>query len=60
MTREERRQAMPVSTAFLDDIREAFGDPCKLRFSENGHSIEWGESPIPEGKWVQITPTWKL
>lgn len=41
MTREERRQAMPTCTAFIDDIREHLGDPIAITARENGHEIVW-------------------
>lgn len=48
MTREERRNAMPEVTAFLDDIRQHLGDPAFIRASENGHEIEWGARTEPD------------
>jgi hypothetical protein len=42
MTREERRKAMPECSAFVDDIRENFGEPTYIHARENGHEIEWG------------------
>jgi hypothetical protein len=46
MTREERREAMPLSTAFLDDMREHFGDPVYIHAIENGHEVTWGRSAV--------------
>lgn len=41
MTKAERREAMPLVTAFLDDMREHFGDPVYIKATENGHEVEW-------------------
>lgn len=41
MTREERREAMPIVTAFLDDIRKHLREPVSIKASENGQTIEW-------------------
>jgi hypothetical protein len=35
--RERNRELMPVCTAFIDEMREEFGDGIKVKFaSENG------------------------
>lgn len=43
MTKEERREAMPLVTEFVDDIVSAFGSESiqSIKASENGHVIEW-------------------
>ena len=41
MTREERRLAMPQSTAFIDEMRETFGEIVEIHAEENGHVIDW-------------------
>lgn len=41
MTKQERREAMPEVTAWVDEIRKAFGDFNAIKATENGHSIEW-------------------
>lgn len=46
MTKDQRREAMPECTAFVDEARSVFGDVKILYASENGH--EWGEKQ-PEG-----------
>jgi hypothetical protein len=51
VTREERREAMPECTAFIDDMRAHFGEPAYIKASENGHEIEWGR------KVCSSTPT---
>lgn len=43
MTKEERRLAMPESTKFIDEMREAFGDLVGIEAEENGQSVKWGE-----------------
>jgi hypothetical protein len=42
MTKDERRTAMPESTAFIDAMREHF-TIAGIRAQENGHSVSWGE-----------------
>jgi hypothetical protein len=44
MTKAERRAAMPQSTKFFDDMRNAFGMEGIAGFKaiENGHEIMWG------------------
>ena len=40
MTREEAAAACPISTAFVRQMREVFGDSIKvLAVQENGHSF---------------------
>jgi hypothetical protein len=35
--REKNRERMPLCTAFIDDMRQAFGDGIKVKYaSENG------------------------
>ena len=35
--REKNREAMPICTAFIDDMKEAFGEGIKVKYaSENG------------------------
>jgi hypothetical protein len=43
MTKEERREAMPLVTEFVDDIVSAFGSENiqRIKASENGHVIDW-------------------
>ena len=48
MNKADRRKAMPLVTAFVDDIRKSFGEPVGIHAEENGHRINWGE-PMPEG-----------
>ena len=43
MNKEQRRLAMPESTKFIDDMREAFGDLVGIEAEENGQSVKWGE-----------------
>jgi len=61
MKKEERRLAMPESTAFLDDMRNAFGAEAivGLWASENGHEIEWGEK-MESGREYIAHPAPKL
>jgi hypothetical protein len=59
MTKTERREAMPIATSFVDDIREAFGEPAFIKATENGHAIQWGERQVPEFEGVPLTPTWR-
>lgn len=47
MTREERRKAMPLTTAFVDDIIAHFGRPRSIRATENGHEIVWTDRTAP-------------
>lgn len=43
MTKEERREAMPLVTEFIDEIREQLGPDAIVRIvaTENGHRVEW-------------------
>lgn len=41
MTKNERRAAMPFTTAIVDEYRAAFGEPERIIAKENGHKIEW-------------------
>lgn len=43
MTKEERRALMPLVTAFVDDMRKAFGNDAiiYIKAVENGFSVEW-------------------
>ncbi|MCR4300683.1 MAG: hypothetical protein NUV51_03660 [Sulfuricaulis sp.] len=41
MTKEERRELMPVSSAFWDDYVREFGLPAWFRAEENGQVIEF-------------------
>ena len=43
LSKEERRLAMPESTKFIDEMREAFGDLVGIEAEENGQSVKWGE-----------------
>jgi hypothetical protein len=43
VTKEERRELMPICTAWIDEMREAF-EPENIVFikaSENGIEVEW-------------------
>lgn len=42
MTKDERRQAMPIVTAWIDEMRELFGPIPYISARENGVSVEWG------------------
>jgi len=42
MTKPERREKMPETTAFVDDMRATF-DIVAINADENGHSIRWGK-----------------
>lgn len=42
MTREERRKAMPITAAFIDEMRALFGEPAYIKAEENACAIEWG------------------
>jgi hypothetical protein len=42
MTKEERREAMPICTKFVDDMREQFGELSFIQAEENGLSVTWG------------------
>ena len=53
MNKQQRREAMPLITAFVDDMRKAFGEPAGIHAEENGHKINWGE-PMTEG--VAVSP----
>jgi len=43
MTKEERREAMPLSSAFIDEMRSLFGEITAISAEENGQSVKWGE-----------------
>jgi len=43
VNKSERRLAMPESTKFIDEMREAFGDLVGIEAEENGQSVKWGE-----------------
>ena len=49
MTRDERKKLMPLSSAFVEEMRKEFGEPVYIKAQENGHSIEWGEDVIGRG-----------
>jgi len=42
MTRDERRKLMPITAAWLDEMRSLFGDPVYIHARENGHEVTWG------------------
>lgn len=54
MTREEMRKAMPICTAFIDDLRQAFGreNIVGIHAEENGLQVEWG-TPKMDGEKYQ-------
>ena len=56
MTKEERREAMPLCSAFIDDLREHFGDPAYIKASEGGHSVEWGVSEVRQQHEIPARP----
>jgi hypothetical protein len=42
------RELMPVCTAFIDHMRDVFGNPAGIHAIENGHEVRWGrQSPGP-------------
>lgn len=43
MTREERREAMPLVYAFISDIRKHLGEDSivSIKAEENGHKAAW-------------------
>jgi hypothetical protein len=49
------REAMPLCTAFIDDMREHFGAPAGIVAREGGHEVVWGK-PISRGRAVQAAP----
>lgn len=42
LSKEERREQMPICTKFVDDMREQFGELSFIQAEENGLSITWG------------------
>jgi len=54
MSREENRARMPVVTAFVDSIREVFGEDCAVTYaSENGLTLG---APGPSGVMPCLPP----
>lgn len=43
MTKQERRAAMPITTEFIDEMRDLFGEIPYIKASENGLKVEWGK-----------------
>ena len=39
--REQRRAAMPFTTALVDEYRAVFGEPERIVAVEGGQTIEW-------------------
>jgi hypothetical protein len=44
VTREERRALMPESSAFIDDMRENFGELLSIDAQEGGVRVKWEKS----------------
>jgi hypothetical protein len=46
LTREQRRELMPICTKWIDEMREAFGADqiVYIKASESGHQVEWRKS----------------
>lgn len=42
LSKRERRQAMPICTAFIDEMRENFGELAGIEAEENGQTVKWG------------------
>jgi hypothetical protein len=42
LTKEQRREQMPICTKFVDDMREQFGELSFIQAEENGLSVTWG------------------
>lgn len=59
MTKLERREKMPLVSAFVDDMLAVFGTPQGIHASENGHTVAWGKRV--EGTAVIAKPSlaWK-
>ena len=41
MKKEERRNLMPQTAAWVDEITKVFGPPVKIVAEENGYRVEW-------------------
>lgn len=41
LTKEERRQLMPVTTELFDAAREVMGMPESIDAEENGYALRW-------------------
>lgn len=56
LTKEERRQRMPLVTAFIDAHREF--EPCGIWAIENGVPVEW---PAPKETFIEVVavPNWR-
>jgi hypothetical protein len=48
MTRASRRAAMPESSAFVDAMRECFGEPVAIVARENGQTVRWRSELLSE------------
>ena len=45
------REALPLCTAFIDDMRDHFGAPVGILAEEAGKVVRWGRQ-LPAGHWV--------
>jgi hypothetical protein len=50
---KNHREAMPICTAFIDRMRESFGDPVSIVAVEAGHEVRWGK-PLPAAGWRPV------
>ena len=61
MSKSDTRAAMPICTAFIDDMREHFGAPAYIRARENGREVVWGEPSYDRATAYVVQPAerWK-
>ena len=41
MNKQERRERMPQTAEWVDEVTKLFGQPVAIKAEENGHKIEW-------------------
>lgn len=41
MNKQERREMMPQTAEWVDEVTKLFGQPVAIKAEENGHKIEW-------------------
>ena len=41
MNKKERREMMPQTAEWVDEITKVFGPPAAIKAQENGHKIDW-------------------
>jgi len=57
MSRNETRAAMPIVTAFIDDMRENFGAPAYIQAKEGVREVVWGEPSYDRATAYIVQPS---